>query len=206
MPSRYVPLTILLTAALVTTITAQTTKPVQTKPAPTKPATTKSATTKPATTKPATTKPDFSGDWAYDKSKSTVVRVNNKDVDAPALGLGFSAKQDAAFLRVNRSFGSPPTAYTWTFDLTGKPTTNKLPGQNGDDEVVSRASWIGSKLVITSTRMSKDSSGKSVVTSSLKRTLSINADGTLTIDASVTPPPIAGTSNVTSVYRKNTAK
>ena len=195
MPSRYVPLVILLTAALVTTITAQT-KPAQTKPAP----------TKSATTKPATTKPDFSGDWTYDKSKSTVVRVNNKDVDAPALGLGFSARQDAKTLRVERSFGSPPTAYTWTFDLSGKPTTNKLPGQSGDDEVVSRASWIGSKLVITSTRMSKDSGGKSVVTSSLKRTLSINADGTLTIDASGTPPPIAGTSNVTSVYRKTPAK
>lgn len=194
------PLAILLTAALVTTITAQT-KPAQTKPAPTK-----SATTKPATTKPAATKPDFSGDWTYDKSKSTVVRVNNKDVDAPALGTGFSAKQDATSLRVNRSFGSPPTPYTWTFDLVGKPTTNKLPGRNGDDEVVSRASWIGSKLVITSTRMGKDAQGRSVVTSSLKRTLSINVDGTLTIDASGTPPPIAGTSNVTSVYRKNVEK
>jgi hypothetical protein len=150
----------------------------------------------------AQTKPDFSGDWAYDKSKSTVVRVNNTNVDAPALGIEFSARQDATSLRVERVFGSPPTSYTWTFDLTGKPTTNKLPGQHGDDEVVSTASWNGSKLVITSTRTSKDAQGRKVATSSLKRTLSISDDGTLTIDASGTPPPIKGTSKVTSVYRK----
>jgi hypothetical protein len=168
-------LAILVTAALVTTTTAQT-------------------------------KPDFSGDWSYDKSKSTVVRVKNTHVDAPAFGIGFSARQDALSLRLEREFGSPPTAYTWTFDLTGKPTTNKLPGQNGDDEVVSTASWNGSKLVITSTRMSKDAQGRKVATSSLKRTLSIGGDGTLKIDASGTPPPIPGTSNVTSVYRKNEEK
>ena len=175
MPSRSMRLAILVTAALVTTTTAQT-------------------------------KPDFSGDWAYDKSKSTVVRVNDTNVDAPALGIVFSARQDATSLLVEREFGSPPTRYTWTFDLTGKPTTNKLPGRNGDDEVVSTAAWNGNKLVITSTRMSKDSSGRSVATSSLKRTLSISNDGTLTIDASGTPPPIPRTSKVMSVYRKNTEK
>lgn len=155
------------------------------------------------TTSAAQTKPDFSGDWVYDQSKSTVVRVNNQQVDAPALGRGFSARQDATTLRVERTFGSPPTAYTWTFDLTGKPTTNKLPGQNGDDEVVSTASWNGNKLVITSNRMSKDSQGRSVVTSSLERTLSISGDGTLKIEASGTPPPLPKTSRVTSVYRPN---
>jgi hypothetical protein len=154
------------------------------------------------TTTRAQTKPDFSGDWTYDRSKSTVVRVNNANVDAPAFGAGFSARQDATSLRVERVFGSPPSSYTWTFDLTGKQTTNKLPGQNGDDEVISTASWNGNKLVITSTRMSKDSQGKSVATSSLKRTLSISSDGSLKIDASGTPAPIQGTPNVTSVYRK----
>lgn len=154
------------------------------------------------TTTTAQTKPDFSGDWSYDKSKSTVVRVNNQNVDAPALGIEFSVRQDADSLRVERKFGSPPTAYTWTFDLTGKPTTNKLPGQNGDDEVVSTASWSGNKLVITSTRMGKDAQGKQVATSSLKRTLSIGDDGTLKIEASGTPAPIKGTSKVTSIYRK----
>ena len=158
------------------------------------------------TTATAQTKPDFSGDWAYDKSKSTVVRVNNTNVDAPALGIVFSARQDATSLRVEREFGSPPTKYTWTFDLTGKPTTNKLPGQNGDDEVVSIATWNGNKLVIASNRMGKDSQGRSGVTSSLTRTLSISADGTLTIEASGTPPPIAGTSKVKSVYRQAAEK
>ena len=155
-----------------------------------------------ATTTAQTAKPDFSGVWSYDKSKSTIVRVNNTNVDAPALGIEFSAKQDATSLRVERKFGSPATEYTWVFDLTGKPTTNKLPGKNGDDEVVSTATWNGNKLVITSNRMSKDAQGKSVVTSSLKRTLSINDDGTLKIEASGTPPPIQGTSKVTSLYRK----
>ena len=150
----------------------------------------------------AQTKPDFSGDWSYDKSKSTIVRVNNTNVDAPALGIEFSARQDATSLRVERRFGSPPTAYTWVFDLTGKPTTNKLPGNKGDDEVVSTATWNGNKLVITSTRMSTDAQGRKVATSSLKRTLSINGDGTLKIEASGTPPPIQGTSKVTSLYRK----
>jgi hypothetical protein len=155
------------------------------------------------TTGAAQTKPDFSGDWVYDQSKSTVVRVNNQQVDAPALGRGFSARQDATTLRVERTFGSPPTAYTWTFDLTGKPTTNKLPGQNGDDEVMSIATWQGNKLVIMSNRMSKDSQGRSMVTSSLTRTLSIGNDATLTIEASGTPPPLPKTSRVTSVYRPN---
>jgi hypothetical protein len=174
-PSRCIPLAILLTAALVTSTTAQT-------------------------------KPDFSGDWSYDKSKSTVVRVNNTNVDAPAFGAGFSARQDGTSLHVDREFGSPPTAYTWTFDLGGKPTTNKLPGQNGDDEVVSTVSWAGNKLVITSTRMSKDAQGLRVATSSLKRTLSISGDGTLKIDASGMPAPIPGKSTVTSVYRKAVEK
>jgi hypothetical protein len=174
-PSRYLPLAIVLTAALGTTTRAQT-------------------------------KPDFSGDWTYDRSKSTVVRVNNTNVDAPAFGTEFSARQDATSLRINRDFGSPPTPYTWTFDLGGKPTTNKLPGSSGDDEVVSTASWSGGTLVITSTRMSKDSQGKRVATSSLKRRLSLNRDGTLTIDASGTPPPIQGTPSVTSVYQKKAEK
>jgi len=159
-----------------------------------------------STTTGAQTKPDFSGDWSYDRSKSTVVRVNNTNVDAPAFGAEFSAQQDATSLRINRDFGSPPTAYTWTFDLGGKPTTNKLPGSSGDDEVVSTASWSGGTLEITSTRTSKDSQGKRVATSSLKRKLSLNRDGTLTIDASGTPPPIQGHSNVTSVYEKKAEK
>ena len=159
-----------------------------------------------STTTRAQTKPDFSGDWDYNRSKSTVVRVNNQNVDAPAFGTEFSARQDATSLRIDREFGSPPKPYTWTFDLDGKPTTNKLPGSSGDDEVVSTASWRGETLVITSTRMSKDSQGKVAATSSLKRMMSLNRDGTLTIDASGTPPPIKGTPNVTSVYEKKAQK
>jgi hypothetical protein len=60
-PSRYLPLAIVLTAALGTTTRAQT-------------------------------KPDFSGDWTYDRSKSTVVRVDNTNVDAPPFGTEFSAR------------------------------------------------------------------------------------------------------------------
>ena len=54
--------------------------------------------------------------------------------------------------------------------------------------------------------MSRNSQGKAVATSSLKRTLSLGRDGTLKIDASGSPPPIQGTSNVTSVYLKKTDK
>jgi hypothetical protein len=71
---------------------------------------------------------------------------------------------------------------------------------------VSTASWSGGTLVITSTRASKDAQGKIVATRSLKRMMSLNRDGTLKIDASGTPPPIKGTSNVTSVYQKKAEK
>jgi len=158
------------------------------------------------TTTHAQTKPDFSGDWSYDRSKSTVVRVNNQKVDAPAFGMHFSARQDGTSLLIDREFGSLPTAYTWTFDLAGKETTNKLPGSNGDDEVVSTASWNGDTLIIMSTRTSKDSQGKTVATSSLKRILSLNRDGTLKIEASGSPPPIQGATTVTSVYLKQAEK
>jgi hypothetical protein len=66
---------------------------------------------------------------------------------------------------------------------------------------MSIATWQGNKLVIMSNRMSKDSQGRSMVTSSLTRTLSMSADGTLTIQASGTPPPLPKTSKVMSVYR-----
>ena len=82
-----------------------------------------------------------------------------------------------------------PTARSYRLD--GQPSVNKVPSQAGERETVSTASWVGDRLVITE-RSKEDEEDETV------RRLTLNADGTLTVEA----PWGDGGAFVASVYAR----
>jgi hypothetical protein len=108
-------------------------------------------------------KPDFSGKWTMDPASAPAPAA------APAGGGGgggrggggggrgggagfgqeFTAKQDANTLTITRDQGGSPV--TATYKLDGSESKNTVTGRNGAQEQVSKAMWMGNKLMITTT-------------------------------------------------------
>jgi hypothetical protein len=151
-----------------------------------------------AVSAPAQDRPDFSGTWTADPAKSVRTGSDGKARTALMLGSEFTARQDATTLTLQITAG--PLHVTAVYKLDGTESRNSSPGGAGqpDVEVVSRASWEGSKLVIRSTS-SAESGGKTVQIESV-RTLFIDADGTLVMDRTGTPA--SEVPETRSVYKK----
>ena len=143
-------------------------------------------------------RPDFSGTWTADRAKSVRTGSDGKVRTAMMLGAEFTARQDAAALTLQITAGQ--LRVTAVYNLDGTESRNSSPGGAGepDVEVVSRASWDGSKLVIRSTS-SAQSGGKTIQIASV-RTLFIESDGTLVMDRTGTP--FGEVPETRSVYKK----
>jgi hypothetical protein len=106
-------------------------------------------------------KPDFSGKWTMDPASAPA--------PAPAAGAGggggrggggrggggagfgpeFTAKQDANTLTISRTQNDQEV--TASYKLDGSESKNTVAGRGGAQEQVSKAMWMGNKLMITTT-------------------------------------------------------
>ena len=91
-------------------------------------------------------------------------------------GPTFSIAQDAKALTITQTRGE--TSIVSVYNLDGSESKNTMQGRNGPQESISVAKWEGANLVITT----KQTMGEN--TFETKRTLSLGADGVLTIEMS----------------------
>src|SRR5262245_52714707 len=82
-------------------------------------------------------RPDFSGQWSLDQQRSTATSSG----PAAMFGLSFVAKQDTKTLGLDISF--PGGTIHAAYNLDGSESRNGMPGPNGEEIVVSRATWDG---------------------------------------------------------------
>ncbi len=91
-------------------------------------------------------------------------------------GPTFTIAQDAATLTITQTRGE--NTITSTYKLDGSESKNTVQGRGGAMEQVSVAKWEGANLVITT----KQQMGENTI--EVKRTLSLGADGVLTVEMS----------------------
>ena len=91
-------------------------------------------------------------------------------------GPTFSIAQDAKALTITQTRGE--TSIVSVYNLDGSESKNTMQGRNGPQESISVAKWEGANLVITT----KQTMGEN--TFETKRTLSLGADGVLSIEMS----------------------
>lgn len=128
----------------------------------------------------AQAKPDFSGKWTLDPASAPAAPAGGgggggRGGGGGGFGQEFTAKQDGNTLTITRDQGGQPV--TTTYKLDGSESKNTVNGRGGAQEQVSKATWNGSKLVITTTL---DFGGNTV---EQKRTLSMEG-GNLVIEQS----------------------
>lgn len=140
----------------------------------------------------APAKPDFSGRWTLDARRST----STPSGPAAMFGSSFVAKQDAKTLTLDITF--PGGSLQAVYLLDGSDSRNTMPGPAGDEVIVSRASWDGSRLVIVtkSTELQNDQP----VPLETRRVIWIGADGSITLERTGTPVELVPPT--TSVYRR----
>lgn len=147
---------------------------------------------------------NLSGTWILDKSKSEMPKTAGKGGGIGSLmaGLDFGVKmvieQQGATLKVTRIFEAigQERSHTFTYSTDGKETT--YTGPRGGS-VISKASWEGDKLVITSTQKLKTRRGEGSMEK--KEVWSLSSDGkTLTIDITSKTPK--GEQTAKAVFNK----
>jgi len=107
----------------------------------------------------AQAKPDFSGKWMMDPASAPAPPAGGGGGGGGGRGGGrgggagfgqeFEAKQDAATLTITRVQGDQTV--TAVYKLDGSESKNMVAGRGGQQEQVSKATWEGSKLSITTT-------------------------------------------------------
>ena len=105
----------------------------------------------------AQAKPDFSGSWALDPASAPAApaggggggggRGGGRGGGGGGLGQQFTAKQDANTLTITRDQGGQPVSAVYKLD--GSESKNTVAGRGGQQEQVSKAMWMGNKLMIT---------------------------------------------------------
>jgi hypothetical protein len=101
-------------------------------------------------------RPDFSGKWVMDPASAPAGGGGGgggggRGGGGGGLGFGqeFTAKQDAKMLTITRMQGDQTV--TATYNLDGSESKNMVAGRGGQQEQVSKATWDGNRLVITTT-------------------------------------------------------
>ena len=109
-------------------------------------------------------KPDFSGKWTMDPASAPAPAPAPAAPPAGGGGGGgrgggrgggagfgpeFTAKQDANTLTIARTQGDQEV--TASYKLDGSESKNTVAGRGGQQEQVSKAMWMGNKLMITTT-------------------------------------------------------
>jgi hypothetical protein len=108
----------------------------------------------------AQAKPDFSGSWTLDPASAPAPAADaggggggrgggGRGGGGAGFGQAFTAKQDANSLTISRMQGDQTV--TATYKLDGSESKNTVAGRGGQQEQVSKAMWMGNKLMITTT-------------------------------------------------------
>ena len=105
----------------------------------------------------AQAKPDFSGKWVMDPASAPAAggggggggRGGGGGGGGAGFGPEFTAKQDAKMLMITRTQGDQTVMAMYNLD--GSESKNTVQGRGGAQEQVSKATWDGNKLVITTT-------------------------------------------------------
>jgi hypothetical protein len=122
----------------------------------------------------------FAGTWnmVQDPAQQQAAGGGGRGGRGGGAGFGatFTVAQDAKTLTITQTRGE--NTITSTYNLDGSESKNTVQGRGGAQEQVSVAKWEGANLVITT----KQQMGQN--TFEIKRTLSLAADGTLTIEMS----------------------
>src|SRR5688572_30695921 len=103
----------------------------------------------------AQAKPDFSGKWVMDPASAPAPPPDGGGGGGRGGGRGggggfgqeFMAKQDAKTLTISRMQGDQTV--TTVYNLDGTESKNTVQGRGGATEQVSKATWDGAKLVVT---------------------------------------------------------
>ena len=103
----------------------------------------------------AQAKPDFSGKWTMDPASAPAPggggggggRGGGRGGGGGGFGQEFTATQNAKTLTITRMQGDQTV--TTTYNLDGSESKNTVQGRGGAQEQVSKATWDGAKLVIT---------------------------------------------------------
>lgn len=103
----------------------------------------------------AQAKPDFSGKWVMDPAAAPAApaggggRGGGRGGGGAGFGQEFTAVQKGNTLTITRTQGDQ--TITATYNLDGSESKNMVAGRGGQQEQVSKATWDGNKLVITTT-------------------------------------------------------
>jgi hypothetical protein len=100
----------------------------------------------------AQSKPSFAGKWVMDPASAPQGGGGGgrgRGGMGGGWGQTFTLTQDATTIKVERTAGETPI--TETYKLDGSESKNSMPGRQGgaSGESVSKATWDGAKLVIT---------------------------------------------------------
>ena len=139
----------------------------------------------------AQSKPDFSGTWTMDAAKSDPAPQGRGGGGGGAAG-SRTIKQSAAEISIQTEGRQGPQ--TMVYKLDGSPSTNKVMGRGGEQEVKSTAKWDGSSLVIETTR---DFQGTAFKTTDVYK-----MDGATMVVESTTPTMDGGQNKRKTVWNK----
>jgi hypothetical protein len=137
-------------------------------------------------------KPDFSGTWTL---------VIDPNAPAPTgrgggggLGQGATITQDAQTLTITRTMQGGEMKLVYNLD--GSDSKNMMMGRGGQTEQISKVSWDGNKLVVTTTFTMRDN------TVTRTQTFMLDASGQLVV--STTSPGRGGGEpmTLTQTYKK----
>ena len=101
----------------------------------------------------AQAKPDFSGKWVMDPASAPAAPGGGGGRGGrgggPGFGMEFTAAQTPAVLTITRMQGGMEVKAVYNLD--GSESKNQMQGRGGAVEQVSKATWDGAKLNITTT-------------------------------------------------------
>jgi hypothetical protein len=138
----------------------------------------------------------FAGTWnqVVDPAQQQAAGGRGGRGGGAGFGQTFTVAQDAKALTITQTRGE--NTITSVYNLDGSDSKNTQQGRGGAVETISNAKWEGANLVI----VTKQPMGENMI--EIKRTLSLAADGTLTIEMS-RPNPQGGDPVVQKVtYKK----
>lgn len=124
----------------------------------------------------------FAGTWnmVQDPAQQQAAGGNNGRGGGGGMGMTFSIEQDAKTLTIKQTRGE--NTITSVYNLDGSDSKNTMQGRGGPMEQISNAKWEGANLVITT----KIAMGEQNF--ERKQTLSLGADGVLTVETSSNQP------------------
>jgi hypothetical protein len=125
-------------------------------------------------------RPNFAGTWTVVPSRSVWWSDAKTPVNITVFGEGFTADQtqDTLTIAIDNEKG-----FTWVYRLDGQVSPNVYPGPAGPQPTSSIAVWSGSELAVTTRVLGDDESKPRSTPTKTTRTLKLNEDGTLRVEA-----------------------